>query len=86
MTGCRCRPRDIHPCRHCRAIRDRLAAQYPACILCGELCVAGQRDALGRTVHFGCQPSLPPEERDPRLAEYPTSFGRRVPGREGATR
>jgi hypothetical protein len=58
-------------------------SRYPDCYVCNEPCVAGQVDALGFPVHLGCQASLPPEERNERLAEWSTSsFGPRREDRE----
>lgn len=42
------------------------------CNVCGAECVANQKDGRGRAVHLGCQVSLPKEQRNPRLADYPT--------------
>lgn len=46
--------------------------EYPACLQCGAPCACGQVDALGRTIHFGCQHHLPPDERHPKLTQFPT--------------
>ena len=54
MSLCACRPRSTL-CGTCRAIRDRLAAEHPACVHCGKPCVTGQKDAAGRDAHCGCQ-------------------------------
>jgi hypothetical protein len=32
----------------------RIRAQYPACRVCGNPCVAGQKDAQGRPCHLSC--------------------------------
>lgn len=45
----------------------------PDCFVCGLPCCCDQRDGQGRAVHLGCQPSLPPQERHPRLAEHATN-------------
>jgi len=42
------------------------------CFVCGRVCVAGQCDARNRPAHWGCQASLPANQRHPQLAEYPT--------------
>ncbi len=42
-------------CKTCRAIRARIARENPACIHCGQPCVAGQTDASGRSAHYCCQ-------------------------------
>lgn len=56
---------------------------YPRCHICGEPCVAGQRDRRGRAAHYGCQMAhLRPALRDPRLPEDATSFGPRWEDRE----
>ena len=54
----------------------------PECYVCGDPCVCGQVDAHAFPAHLGCQSQLPPAERNPRLAEYPTSFGLRWEDRE----
>lgn len=37
------------------AIMARIAAEYPACVICGWACVAGQTDNEGRPAHLTCQ-------------------------------
>jgi hypothetical protein len=42
-------------CRTCRAIRARLAKEHPPCGICGQPCVAGQKDGEGKAAHLTCQ-------------------------------
>jgi hypothetical protein len=37
------------------AILARIAAEHPACRMCGNAVVAGQTDAHGKPAHFECQ-------------------------------
>jgi hypothetical protein len=73
-------------CRECAmTVREPLKRRraYPKCHICGEPCVAGQRDRRGRSAHYGCQMAhLRPALRDPRLPENATSFGPRWEDRE----
>jgi hypothetical protein len=53
-------------------------SRYPKCIACEDICYCGQVDALGRSIHLGCQTAaLPPEQRHPKLAEHATCHGKR---------
>lgn len=47
------------------------------CVLCGRDCAVGQKAANGKYMHYSCQAELPREERDPRLAAYPTGHAQR---------
>ena len=49
-------------------------SRYPECLMCHDLCLCGQHDALKRPIHYGCQAELPLDERHPQLTEHPTGF------------
>jgi hypothetical protein len=74
-------------CRECAMDSEpkKRKRAFPSCRICGEPVTCGQRDRLGRSIHFGCQLiHLEPEDRKPGLPDH-ESHGRRPTGRRRRT-